>query len=250
MTEKTPWEILSAIDVSGRIEKKNGLSYLSWAWAWAELKKHFPDAWFRKHEGHGGFPCFYDPQGYAFVKVSIGLDHTGSHEVTEMLPVLDHRNKPIQAPTSFDVNSAIQRCLTKAIAYHGLGHYIYAGEDMPEEAAQTPQQRPSANSGGQGSQNQQGDPSGPQRGATPQPVPTVKSPSGGSDVSDESVEILAKAFETFIPQCSTQAELSKFYAENRAARDYLAVKNKDEHDRIVAMFTAANKALQQPKQGE
>jgi hypothetical protein len=75
-----------------------------------------------------------DVQGYAFVRVTVGLDRTGDHEVTENLPVLDHRNKPIQGPNAFEVNNALQPCLAKALAYHGLGHYIYAGEDMPQEA--------------------------------------------------------------------------------------------------------------------
>ena len=133
MSEKSPWEVLSQIDVSNHIEKKNGLSYLSWAWAWGTLKKHYPYAEFKKHCDNRGLPYFKDESGFAFVQVTVNLTSTGEDKVTEYLPVLDHRNKPIQNPDAFAVNNALQRCLTKAIAYLGLGHYIYAGEDLPQK---------------------------------------------------------------------------------------------------------------------
>ena len=121
---------LNDINVNGHIEKKNGLSYLSWAWAWAEVKKAFPDATYTIYENKDGL--FYHTDGKtAWVKTGVtisGLEHI------EYLPVMDMRNKsiPVDNVTSFDVNKAIQRSLTKACARHGLGLYIYAGEDLPE----------------------------------------------------------------------------------------------------------------------
>ena len=122
---------LNAINVSGKTEKKNGLTYLSWAWAWGELKKLHPDATYTIYEDAEG--RFYHTDGRTcWVKTGVTVDGI---EHIEYLPVMDLRNRsiPANAVTSFDVNKAIQRSLTKAVARHGLGLYIYAGEDLPEE---------------------------------------------------------------------------------------------------------------------
>lgn len=133
------FEALSAVNVNGHTEKKNGLTYLSWAWAWAEVKKAYPDAQYKIYETPEG--CIYWTDGRTcWVKTGVtinGLEHI------EYLPVMDFRNASIPAEkvTSTDVNKAIQRSLTKACARHGLGLYIYAGEDLPETAqTQEPQQ--------------------------------------------------------------------------------------------------------------
>ena len=128
------FEELNSIDVNAKIEKKNGLSYLSWAWAWGELKKKFPNSFYTVYENNDGWNYFTDGKT-CWVKTGITVS-TDSEEIEhiEYLPVMDYRNKSIPADnvTSFDVNKAIQRSLTKAIARHGLGLYIYAGEDLPE----------------------------------------------------------------------------------------------------------------------
>lgn len=130
MSEKSVFETLSAIDCNGKIEKKNGFSYLSWVFAWGELKKRYPSATYRVYENEHGWNYFHDGKT-AWVKTGVtveGIEHI------EYLPVMDFRNKsiPLESITSFDVNKAIQRSLTKACARHGLGLYIYAGEDLPE----------------------------------------------------------------------------------------------------------------------
>ena len=133
------FEVLNSINVNEHIEKKTGLSYLSWAWAWAEVKKRFPEANYTIYENADGL--FYHTDGRtAWVKTGVticGLEHI------EYLPVMDVRNKsiPLENITSFDVNKAVQRSLTKAVARHGLGLYVYAGEDVPE-SEQTPIERP------------------------------------------------------------------------------------------------------------
>lgn len=237
--EKTPWEVLSAVDLTGRIEKKNGLSYVSWAWAWGELKNHYPHAWFRKHEGDRGYPCFYDPQGYAFVKVTVGLDKTTDHEVTEMLPVLDHRNKPIQAPSSFDINNALQRCLAKAIAYLGLGHYIYAGEDLPDVPTEG-STGAQASAGTSTPQNQQT----PSQGASnAQNAPTVFAPNTEPVQQSFAANVIAATLIEFIPHCTDDQMLTRYYSLNKSARDYLLQKDKEQHDAVVAAFSAAKKKL-------
>ena len=135
MEKKSYFQILNAIDVSEHVEKKsNGrveLSYLSWAWAWAEVKKAFPDATYTIYENANGW--FYHTDGKTcWVKTGVTINNI---EHIEYLPVMNNRNASILAEevTSFDVNKAIQRSLTKAAARHGIGLYIYAGEDLPED---------------------------------------------------------------------------------------------------------------------
>jgi hypothetical protein len=122
---------LNAINVNGKTEKKNGLTYLSWAWAWGEVKKLHPDAVYTIYENELGWNYHTDGKT-CWVKTGVtinGIEHI------EYLPVMDFRNASIHVDkvTSFDVNKAIQRSLTKAVARHGLGLYIYAGEDLPED---------------------------------------------------------------------------------------------------------------------
>ena len=136
---KSIFETLNPVNVGDHIEKKNGLSYLSWAWAWAELKKHYPDSFYTIYESEKG--CFYHTDGKtAWVKTGVTVvsdENRMGIEHIEYLPVMDFKNRsiPVSNITSVDVNKAIQRSLTKAVARHGLGLYIYAGEDLPEEAA-------------------------------------------------------------------------------------------------------------------
>ena len=135
MEEKNYFELLNSINVNDKTEKKNGLTYLSWAWAWGEVKKKFPDATYKIYETTNpqGYVCNYYTDGRTcWVKTGVviqGIEHI------EELPVMDYKNKsiPLENVNSFDVNKAIQRSLTKAVARHGLGLYIYAGEDLPEE---------------------------------------------------------------------------------------------------------------------
>lgn len=134
------FDTLNAVNVNGHTEKKNGLTYLAWAWAWSEVKKAFPDANYTIYENKDGWNYHTDGKT-AWVKTGVtieGIEHI------EYLPVMDLRNKsiPVENITSFDVNKAIQRSLTKAVARHGLGLYIYAGEDLPE-SEQKPIERPS-----------------------------------------------------------------------------------------------------------
>ena len=122
------WEKLSAIDCSKYIEKKGQFAYLSWAWAWGELKKLYPCANYTVKKNSDGLPYFKDDGGVlCFVEVTI-MELT--HEM--WLPVMDYKNRPIANPAMTDVNKTIMRCLVKCIAMFGLGHYIYAGEDLPE----------------------------------------------------------------------------------------------------------------------
>ena len=124
---------LYSVNVNGHTEKKNNLTYLSWAWAWGEIKKRHPDATYTVYENADGWNYHTDGRT-CWVKTGVivnGIEHI------EYLPVMDYKNKsiPVENVTSYDVNKSIQRSLTKACARHGLGLYIYAGEDLPEEEA-------------------------------------------------------------------------------------------------------------------
>lgn len=157
--KKSVFEVLSSINVNDKVEKKNGLTYLSWAWAWSEVKKRYPDASYEVVEYYSkdleaSTPYLFDPKlGYLVqTKVTVGDD-----TIPMQLFVMDGANKPkkdqpytykkpswqngkkvyvdatVEAADMFDINTTIMRCLTKNLAMHGLGHYIYAGEDVPEQ---------------------------------------------------------------------------------------------------------------------
>ena len=150
------FEKLSKINVNDKTENKNGLTYLSWAWAWQEFKKVYPEATYTIKRNEQGLPYIYDENlGYmVFTEVKVG---DLIHEM--WLPVMDSSNKSmknksytyqvkeykygkptgnmiekiVEPATMFDINKALMRCLTKNLAMFGLGIYIYAGEDLPEE---------------------------------------------------------------------------------------------------------------------
>jgi hypothetical protein len=134
------YELLSKVNVNEHTEKKNGLTYLSWAWAWGELLKAFPDSTYTIYENKDGWNYHTDGRT-CWVKTGVTVE---DKEYIEYLPVMDFKNRSIPADqvTSFDVNKAIQRSLTKAVARHGLGLYIYAGEDLPEGEEPEPKQEP------------------------------------------------------------------------------------------------------------
>lgn len=126
MLAKEIWDTLSQIDVSNHVEKKGNLSYLSWAWAWGVLMKHYPDTNYE-------FEMEKFDDGTVEVRVVVAITKDDNTVMRTMwLPVLDFKNKAIQNPNSFDINKSKMRCLTKCLAMFGLGHYIYAGEDLPE----------------------------------------------------------------------------------------------------------------------
>lgn len=117
------YEKLAAINVNKYVEKKNGLNFLSWAWAVDQLMRNDPQAtWEYKSHQQWGDTVMVFCAVTAFGKT-----------MTAQLPVMDYKNKAIHSPDAFQINTAMQRCLAKAIALHGLGLYIYAGEDLPED---------------------------------------------------------------------------------------------------------------------
>lgn len=155
MSEKKipTFEELYTRDLKGKVEKlkktytdrKTGqeksfeLAYLSWAYGWREMKRIDPKATEKIHTfplitSNGVFdnaqvPYLSTPQGF-FVKDTVTINGVSE---TEILPVLDNSNKPIQNPNSFQINTSLKRCFVKALAKHGIGLYLYVGEDLPED---------------------------------------------------------------------------------------------------------------------
>ena len=128
LTYKEVWDKLSKIDCSDKIEKKMNLSYLSWAWAWGVLQEHYPQAQYLFYQGEGDVPYVQYPDGTAEVRCRVSIDNL-NREMT--LSVMDYKNNAVQNPNSRQVNDTKMRCLVKCLAMYGLGHYIYAGEDVP-----------------------------------------------------------------------------------------------------------------------
>ena len=141
--EKNTWKTLSRIDCNDKVEKKDGLTYLSWAWAWGIVKENYPNASYEV-KYYNGKPYLYDEVLGYLVTTSVTIQ---GDTLSMSLPVMDSKHKSmksypyqyktkygvrsVEAATMFDINTAIMRCMTKNLALFGLGHYIYAGEDLP-----------------------------------------------------------------------------------------------------------------------
>lgn len=119
---------LNKLDVSKHVEKKGNFSYLSWPYAVGELRKKHPTATWEVCR-FNGLPFLSTDANGCFVEVAVTVEGV---RLSQIHPILDVRNKPIPIPNAFDINTSLQRALVKAIALHGLGLYIYAGEDLPE----------------------------------------------------------------------------------------------------------------------
>ena len=153
MEKKSVFEVLSVIDCNAHTEKKNGLTYLSWSWAWAIVKKNYPNATYSVKEWEGKPYLFDEILGF-LVETSVKIE---DEILTMRLPVMDGANKAqlhvsytyktkygektVEPATMFDINTAIMRCLVKNLAMFGLGLYIYAGEDLPESAENTQEKK-------------------------------------------------------------------------------------------------------------
>lgn len=140
MEKTSVFAVLNKINCNEHTEKKGSLTYLSWAWAWKMVKENYPEASYTIYEDANGIPYFTDGRT-CWVKTGVtinGLEHI------EYLPIMDFKNQsiPLERVTSMDVNKTIQRSLTKACARHGLGLYIYAGEDLPDSSEEQPTPQP------------------------------------------------------------------------------------------------------------
>ena len=207
------WETLSKIDVSEHTEEKNGLTYLSWAWAWGKVKDNYPKARYVKRIWDTELPYTKDDQGYAYVEVTVII---GDEEQSELMPVLDYKNQSVKNPNSFQVNTALQRCLAKCCAMHGLGHYIYAGEDLPQGMEE------------------------------PEPEVSIH-PAEGDAKEAKGYKLISEIFTTFIPECEDVAPLRSFWGKNKNALEILKKGNKELYEKVLGNFTEHSETL---KKGE
>ena len=204
--KKSVFEVLNAVNCNEHTEKKNGLTYLSWAWAWAEVKKRYPSATYTIYENKDGL-LYHTDGKTAWVKTGVTIEGI---ELIEYLPVMNYKNESISLDrlTSFDVNKTVQRSLTKACARHGLGLYIYAGEDLPEGEDEKPAEPKKTAS---------------KKKAEPAPAPV---PTPADDKDDF---YLVKQL---ISECKTKEELLKLWEEWPEL-----------HEQIKPLFSAKRKEL-------
>ena len=219
---------LLKLNVNDRVEKKQGLTYLSWAWAWAEALKADPAATFEIQMNDGAPFTIVLDSAMVFVTVTMF-----GKPLTCFLPVLNGANKPItfsgrevqtrngpitEKIDSFNVNSALMRCLVKCLAFHGLGLYIYAGEDLPEEEASTPQ---------------------PAQKVAPIPKAEASKPVQPTewDNSDASRKLFADGMIEYASHCTNKAGLNSYWKSNQLQIDSLKQTHPDLYTKVLNHFT-------------
>ncbi len=209
---------LLKLNVNEHVEKKQNLSYLSWAWAWAEALKADPAASFEvktfKHDEYTEVP-YMGVNGTAMVWVTVTLF---GKPMTCFLPVMDHRNKPITNPDAFQVNTAIMRCMTKGLALHGLGLYIYAGEDLPEGDAEPVIVK----------------------AITPDKKATVDV-EVNTGQADANAELFAEGMITYTNHCEDAKGLNGYWKANQAQLDSLKVSHPDLYEQVRNRFAELKK---------
>jgi len=226
---------LLKLNVQDHVEKKNGLTYLSWAWAWAEALKADPTATFHVdtfQRADGTTIPYMEINGTAMVWVRTTLF---GKEMTCMLPVMDHRNKPIQNPDAFQVNTAIMRCLTKCLAMHGLGLYIYAGEDLPEDDGVVPPPKPKAEKPAEKPPAKMaGEPGRFQITVTTKPDATPT----------DFINIVSEAAVVALEQATSQAEVMQVFQVNRALFDKVKSIDPECHKDLMSAFKTKKDSFQ------
>lgn len=203
----SPVELLT-LNVNDHTEKKNNLTYLSWAWAWQEALKADPTTNFMVHMFDG--KPYMNINGSAMVWVTVTMFNKA---MTCFLPVMDYKNKCIADPDAFEVNKTIMRCLTKALALHGLGLYIYAGEDLPEGEEKTPLK------------------------PTPKAAKTPDAQDAANDLA--SLELFVNGVKDFIGFSKTEADLVSFWKNNQEQLDELKAALPDRFKEVVELFKQA-----------
>ena len=228
LTYKEVWDTLSNVDCSEHIEKKMNLSYLSWAWAFGTLMEHYADAQFTfqafaDSDGIMRDAMFY-PDGSASVHVTVSI---GNLSRSMWLPVMDNRNNAISNPTSRQISDAKMRCLVKCIAMFGLGHYIFAGEDLPSEKKES------------GSADKRDD--------TSNPPPSGESAESKEDVVDEKfIEIV----ETFTEDVETVESLEEFFIDNKDEFKKLKTTSEETYNRLIKSFAKTKADLKKETEDE
>lgn len=212
---------LLKLNVNDHVEKKQNLSYLSWAWAWAEALKADPAATFEVKtflRDHYTEMPYMDVNGTAMVWVTVTMF---GKPMTCFLPVMNHRNQPIQNPDSFQVNTAIMRCMTKGLALHGLGLYIYAGEDLPQSEEIAPVIIKAVTPDGTA-------------------MADVEVNTGQADAN---VQLFAEGMMTYTNHCTDVKGLNSYWKANQGQLDALKVSHPDLYGQVRNRFAELKKQL-------
>lgn len=229
---------LASIDVGDKIEKKQNLSYLSWAWAVDHLMRHDPAANWEFHE----------PQMFGeTMMVSCTVTAFGK-PLTMHLPVMDHRNQAIKNPDAFAVNKNMMRCLVKAIACHGLGLYIYAGEDLPEGAEEEPKAKPSGNVAT----------TKPAPKPAPKPPAKMEGKTGPWQLTITAnpdtdfpawVSVVLEATRLALGQAANEKDVMDIFKVNRIIFDQLKVDAPEDYTALMADFTKRKNEMKESANG-
>lgn len=206
---------LLKLNVKDHTEKKNGLSYLSWAWAWTEALKADPAANFEVKMFDGGEIPYMVINGTGMVWVTVTMF---GKPMTCFLPIMDHRNKPIQQPDAFQVNTSLMRCMTKALALHGIGLYIYAGEDLPEQDEVKPEAKV--------------------------PVKTVEA-KVRDDQDDANIALFGQSMIDFVDICKSTNDLMSYWKANQEKIERLQANNAAMYEKVVSVFKTARAKLKE-----
>ena len=210
---------LLKLNVNDHTEKKQNLTYLSWAWAWQQALLADPHATFRVHTfstAQDGASPVMNINGTGMVWVDVTLN---GKTRTGFLPIMDHRNKPIPEPDAFQVNTAIMRCMTKTLALFGLGLYIYAGEDLPydEEEEVKPEAKPE--------------------------------PRQEPDQAAKNLEFFAEKMMGMVSIAKTSKELREFWKANQAQLDQLKADLPEHFTTVLNRFKEAQQAMKALENG-
>jgi hypothetical protein len=223
----SPLDLLK-LNVNEHTEKKNGLTYLSWAWAWAEALKADPAASFEVqtfHDAQGVEMPYMNVNGTGMVWVMVTMFNK---PMTCMLPIMNHRNQPIQSPDAFQVNTAIMRCMTKALALHGLGLYIYSGDDLPQsdDASTT-----------------MGELTKKEDAPKYEKILAKTAPKADEslDNSDASRQLFADGMVEYTNHCTTVAGLNSYWKSNQLQLDSLKVTHPDLYQQVLSKFQELKK---------
>ena len=232
---------LLKLNVNEHVEKKNNLSYLSWAWAWAEALKADPSATFEvktfMRDQYTPMP-YMDINGTGMVWVTTTLF---GKPMDCMLPIMNHRNQPIQNPDAFQVNTSIMRCMTKCLALHGLGLYIYAGEDLPQDDEKAaPSIRAEATTT-MGELTRQEDKPKYEKilTKTAKKVQVME----GWDNSNESRKLFTEGMIEYTSTCNSVADLNSYWKSNELQLDSLKTTHPPLYEEILNCFKALKQKL-------
>ena len=233
-SKKEIWETLSKINVNEHTESKMNLTYLSWAWAWKSLKDNYPQASYsftqfvtQSGENSLDYRKYGDGTGSVECTITIGDQHESM-----WLPIMDNRNNAIQNPNARQVSDAKMRCLVKCISMLGLGLYIYAGEDVPQEAtASEPDPKPKAKAKAKPK-------------AKAKEIAGLIMPFQPDPATDDNPNKVSLTLITLAGEAKSMDELTEFYKTNKSAFDRLSVSDPESHKEVIEYFTKIKKTFQ------